>query len=64
MGGSYQEIFDRNGLRGFHHGGGFGFAFHNQDQLYFKAEVAYGEELLFFFSTDPLRVFRGRHKRL
>lgn len=64
VGSGYQEIFGRDGLADFHYGGGLGFAFHNRDKLYFKAEVAYGEELLFFLSTDPLRVFRTRHQRL
>ena len=64
VGRDYAEIFDRDGLEGFHYGGGLGFVFHSDDSIWFKAQAAYGEELLFFVSTDPLRAFRRRHKRL
>lgn len=64
VGRSYSEVFDREGLKDFRLGGGLGFVFHNEDKMFFKAQAAYGEELLFFLSTDPLRTFRRRHKRL
>jgi hypothetical protein len=64
VGRSYGDIFDRNALEDFHCGGGLGFVFHSDDSIWFKAQAAYGEELLFFLSTDPLRAFRKRHKRL
>jgi outer membrane protein assembly factor BamA len=64
VGRDYTEVFDREGLRDFHLGGGLGFVFHSEDKMWFKAQAAYGEELLFFISTDPLRTFRRRHKRL
>jgi outer membrane protein assembly factor BamA len=64
VGRSYGDIFDRNALEDFHYGGGLGFVFHSDDSIWFKAQAAYGEELLFFLSTDPLRAFRKRHKRL
>jgi len=64
VGQSYTEVFDREGLQDFHFGGGLGFVFHHDDKIFFKAQAAYGEELLFFLSTDPLRTFRKRYKRL
>ncbi len=64
VGQSYAEVFDREGLEDFHFGGGLGFVFHSDDKIFFKAQAAYGEELLFFLSTDPLRTFRRRDKRL
>lgn len=64
VGQTYTEVFDRDGLKDFHFGGGLGFVFHNDDKVIFKAQAAYGEELLFFLSTDPLRTFRKRYKRL
>lgn len=64
VGRTYTEVFDREGLKDFHFGGGLGFVFHSEDKIFFKAQAAYGEELLFFLSTDPLRTFRRRDKRL
>ena len=64
VGRTYTEVFDREGLRDFHFGGGLGFVFHTDDDIWFKAQAAYGEELLFFLSTDPFRTFRRRDKRL
>ncbi len=64
VGRGYTDIFNRQGLDDFHYGGGLGFVFHRDDKIFFKAEAAYGEELLFFLSTDPLRTFRRRDKRL
>lgn len=64
VGQTYTEVFDRNGLEDFRFGGGLGFVFHSEDKIFFKAQAAYGEELLFFLSTDPLRTFRRRDKRL
>jgi len=64
VGRTYTEVFDREGLKDFHFGGGLGFVFHSDDDIWFKAQAAYGEELLFFLSTDPLRTFRRRDKRL
>lgn len=64
VGHDYADVFDREGLEEFHFGGGLGFVFHDEEKIFFKAEAAYGEELLFFLSTDPLRTFRSRHERL
>src|SRR5690606_34113557 len=60
----YSEIFERRGLDDLYYGAGLAFVFHDEDGIFFKAQAAYGEELLFFLSTDPLRNFRRRDRRL
>lgn len=64
VGKNYAETFSRSGLSSLHYGGGLGFVMHSEEKTIFKAQLAYGEELVFFFTTDPLEAFSERHKRL
>jgi len=45
-------------------GVGGGLVVHTLQDFVFRTEIAYGEELRLFITTDPLAAFRGRKKRL
>lgn len=64
VGANYSQLFGKYGLRSPRFGGGLGMLFHDRKRTFFKLSAAYGEELLFFISTEPLTAFRRRHKRL
>ncbi|HYO95824.1 MAG TPA: hypothetical protein VER33_14985 [Polyangiaceae bacterium] len=57
---SYTDLFEREWKRGF----GGGFIVRSQDRVLFTFDVAYGEALQFYFTTDPLRAFTGRDTEL
>jgi outer membrane protein assembly factor BamA len=44
-----------------HAGFGGGFRFSIRDRLVFRVDIAYGDDVVFFFSTDPLQAFTDHH---
>ena len=42
-------------------GFGGGFRFSIRDRLVFRVDIAYGDDVVFFFSTDPLQAFTDNH---
>jgi outer membrane protein assembly factor BamA len=62
VGRTHASVFGQ--LEDLRYGGGLGFVFHDADKVLFKLEVAQGEDLTFFFSTDPLEAFARRDQRL
>ncbi len=64
VGPDYRSTFEFDESNPVRVGAGAGFVFHDAKKLLFKAEIAYGEELSLFLSSDPLELFANRHKRL
>ncbi len=58
---SYDELF---GADDWHVGYGGGLVVHTRNHLVFTAEVAYGDGWELYLTTDVLRAFRKREKRL
>ncbi len=61
---SHSALFDPGNPRPVRFGAGLGLVFHDERNQLFKVSAAYGEDLYFFFSTDPLAAFGRRHRRL
>ena len=64
VGAGYGDVFAFSNDNPIRVGAGLGLVVHNQEDVLFKAEAAYGDELTLFFATSPLEVFSERHKRL
>jgi len=64
VGPGYGDVFALSNDNPVRAGAGVGLVLHDQEDVLFKAEAAYGEELTLFFATSPLEVFSERHKRL
>ena len=58
---SYAELFQRDGWKT---GVGAGFIFLSRDKVLFTFDVAYGDGVMFHFTTDPLRAFSNRDTEL
>jgi len=57
----YEDIFRGPGPR---FGGGGGFIFRSQDSVLFTLDIAYGDSVQVYFTTDPLRVFEDKDEQL
>ncbi len=57
----YEDIFRGSGPR---FGGGGGFIFRSEDSVLFTLDIAYGDSLQVYFTTDPLRVFEDKDEQL
>jgi hypothetical protein len=64
VGPRYRDVFALSNENPLRVGAGLGLVVHNQEDVLFKAEAAYGDDLTLFFATSPLEVFSERHKRL
>lgn len=64
VGAGYGDVFALSNDNPVRVGAGLGLVIHNEEDMWFKAEAAYGDELTLFLATSPLEVFSGRHKRL
>ena len=64
VGPRYGDVFAFSNENPIRVGAGLGLVVHDQEDVLFKAEAAYGDELTLFFATSPLEVFSERHKRL
>lgn len=64
VGAGYEDVFAFSNMNPIRVGAGLGLVIHDQEDMLFKAEVAYGDELTVFLATSPLEVFSERHKRL
>ncbi len=64
VGSGYGDVFRFSNENPVRAGAGLGLVIHNQEDMLFKAEAAYGDELTVFLATSPLEVFSERHKRL
>lgn len=60
---SYTELFDDIG-GDWHHGYGAGLIIHTPSAVKVRLDVAYGDGVQFYFSTDVLNAFRRREKEL
>jgi hypothetical protein len=58
---SYDEMFEGDG---WNTGFGAGFIFRSRNSVLFTFDVAYGEGVQFYFTTDPLRAFADRDTEL
>jgi hypothetical protein len=58
---SYTELFEREGWKA---GVGAGFIVRSRDKVLFTFDVAYGDGVMFHFTTDPLRAFSNRDTEL
>jgi outer membrane translocation and assembly module TamA len=58
---SYTELFEREGWKA---GFGAGFIVRSRDKVLFTFDVAYGDGVMFHFTTDPLRAFSNRDTEL
>ena len=58
---SYTDLFQRDGWKT---GVGAGFIFRSRDKVLFTFDVAYGDGVMFHFTTDPLRAFENRDTEL
>lgn len=66
VGRTYEEVFGEDAYEDWRVGAGGGFTVHskNRDDVLFRTEIGYGEELTVLFSTDPLRAFTKRSREL
>ncbi|HEU5075486.1 MAG TPA: BamA/TamA family outer membrane protein, partial [Polyangiaceae bacterium] len=64
VGAGYGDVFAFSNDNPIRAGAGLGLVVHNQEDVLFKAEAAYGDELTLFLATSPLELFSERHKRL
>jgi hypothetical protein len=60
VGHSYRELFEQ----GWKVGGGGGFIVRSRDSQLFTFDIAYGDGVQFYITTDPLRAFANRETEL
>jgi hypothetical protein len=58
---SYSDLFQRDGWKA---GAGLGFVVRSRDKVLFTFDIAYGDGVMFHFTTDPLRGVSNRDTEL
>jgi hypothetical protein len=58
---SYEKLFEMDKWR---LGGGGGFIIRSKKRIFFSLDVAYGDGINVYFTTDPLRAFHDRNEQL
>ena len=64
VGATYHDVFGAEAWQRWRVGFGGGIIVSSPSSVLFRFDVAYGDDVVFFFSTDVARAFRGREKEL
>ncbi|MFT5433217.1 MAG: hypothetical protein ACI9OJ_003922, partial [Myxococcota bacterium] len=64
VGRNYDETFGLDAWKDWRFGFGGGIIVSSRDNVLFRLDVAYGEDVTVYFSTDVARAFRGREREL
>ncbi len=64
VGRDYDDVFGRDAFKQWRVGGGIGAIIHSETANILRIEAAYGEQFMFFLTTEPLGAFGNRNRRL